>query len=239
MKRFVLFAALLLSLAPVSAAPKNYGVIATLQGKMYFDCQVSHIYPDGVTFTHRDGVTKIPFSNLPENLRSEFRYDPKAEAEYQKQQAALRKAEQERAKQQQIAMQEQLMEAQMAEASYLANASRVTQPTAATNGQTPSWVGTPITGPAVGGRAYSGSGYPRFGYPYGYGYYGSGYSPGYYSNGVGYGYPYGGYYYGSGYPSYGYGSYYSTPSVFGSWNVGHGIHLGVGIGSLGFGHHHH
>ncbi len=237
MKRSVLFAALLLSLAPAHAAPKNYGVVATREGKLYFDCQVSHIYPDGVTFTHRDGVTKIPFSNLPENLRTEFRYDPKAEAEYQKQQAAQRKAEQERAKQQQIALQEQLMEAQMAEASYLASASRLTQPTAATNAQTPSWVGTPITGPAVGGRAYSGSGYsgyPRFGYPYG-GYYGGGYYPGYYSSGISYGYPYGGY---SGY-GYGYGSYYSSPSVFGSWNVGHGIHLGVGLGSFGFGHHHH
>lgn len=231
MKRSVLFAALLLSLAPASAAPKNYGVVATREGKMYFDCQVSHIYPDGVTFTHRDGVTKIPFSNLPENLRTEFRYDPKAEAEYQKQQAAQRKAEQERAKQQQIAMQEQLMEAQMAEASYLASASRLSQPTAAANAQTPSWVGTPITGPAAGGRAYSGGyGYSRFGFgnPYG------GYYPGYYSTGIGYGYPsYGGY------SGYGYGSYYSTPSVFGSWNVGHGIHLGVGLGSFGFGHHHH
>lgn len=223
MKRFVLLAALLLSLAPAHAAPKNYGVIATREGKMYFDCQVSHIYPDGVTFTHRDGVTKIPFANLPENLRTEFRYDPKAEAAYQEQQAALRKAEQERAKQQQIAMQEQLMEARMAEASYLASASQITQPTAATNGQTPSWVGTPITGPAVGGRSYSGYGYS------GYGYYGSGYYPGYYSSGIGYGYPYGSYY----------GSGYYGPTFYGQWNVGHGIHVGGGFGSFGFGHHHH
>ena len=96
MKRSVLFIALLLSVAPASAAPKNYGTITTREGKSFYECQVMHIYPDGVTFAHRNGAAKISFADLPENLRSEFRYDPKVEAEYQKEQAALRKAEQER-----------------------------------------------------------------------------------------------------------------------------------------------
>lgn len=259
MKRSVLFIALLLlCVVPASAAPKNYGTITTLEGKSFYECRVMRVYPDGVSFTHRDGAAKIAFKELPANLRSEFRYDPKAEALYQKEQAALRKAEQERRKQQEIVMQEQLMQAQMAEASYLATASQLAnrpapmslaQPgeTLTTVGyQTPSWVGTQITGPAMGGSAYRGSGYSPFGY------YGGGYYPaGGYSSG--YGYPYGGgYSYGSyygGYPSYGgyygsypsYGGYYgggSGLSGFGSWNIGNGIRVGVGLGGLGHHHHH-
>ncbi len=267
MKRSVLFIALLLSVVPLSAAPKNYGTITTLNGKSFYECRVMRVYPDGVSFTHRNGAAKIAFKELPANLRSEFRYNPKVEAAYQKEQAALRKAEQERKKQQEIVMQEQLMQAQMAEASYLAAASRVAnrpapmslaQPgeTLTTVGyQTPSWVGTQITGPAVGGSAYRGSGYspygygggyyPASGYSSGYGYPYGGYSSGGYSNYGGYpyyggssygSYPYyGGYSYGS-YPSYG-GYYGGGSGISGSWNIGHGIHIGVGLGS--FGHHHH
>ena len=62
MKRSVLFTALLLSVLPLSAAPKNYGTITTRDGKAYYECQVMHIYPDGVTFAHRDGASKIPLS---------------------------------------------------------------------------------------------------------------------------------------------------------------------------------
>jgi hypothetical protein len=230
MKRSLLLTAMLLCLAPASAAPKNYGSITTREGKTYFDCQVMRIYPDGVSFAHRNGAAKIAFADLPESLRAEFRYDPKVEAEYQKEQAALRKAEEERQRKQEIVMHERLMEARMAEASYLATASKIAAtPSTSAGGQTPSWVGTPITGPAVGGygrRSYS---------SYGYG--GYGYGGGYYS---GYGYPsYGGYSYGS----YPYGGYYGggySPTIFGSWNVGHGIHIGIGGGGgFGFGGHHH
>lgn len=257
MKRSVLLIALLLSVGFVHATPKDYGIISTLDGKAFFDCRIMHVYPDGVSFTHRDGAAKIAFKDLPYNLRNEFHYDAKADAEYQKAQAALRKAEQERQKQQEIVMQERLMAAKMAEASYLAEAKRLAntpapmslaQPGEQVNQTTPGWVGTPITGPAVGGRGYSNGSYSGYGYPYGY--YGSGYGypvgGSYY--GVSYGAPYyGGYSYG-GYPYYGGSSYGSYPyyggsygggyglSGFGQWNVGHGIHIGFGGGS--FGHHH-
>ncbi len=249
MKRSVLFIALLLSVVPAGAAPKNYGTITTREGKSFYECRVMRVYPDGVSFTHREGAAKIAFKDLPANLRSEFRYDPKAEAMYQKEQAALRKAEQERKRLQEIAMQEQLMQAQMAEASYLAAASQLANRPApmslAQPGetlttvayQTPAWVGTQITGPAMGGSAYRGSGYSPFGY------YDGGYYP---TSGYGYGYPYGGYSYG-GHPYYGgysygnypsYGGYYGGGrgfSGFGSWNIGNGIRIGVGLGGFGRG----
>ncbi|MCB1279493.1 hypothetical protein [Prosthecobacter sp.] len=253
MKRSALFIALLLSVIPAVAAPKSYDTITTRDGKSFYECKVMHVYPDGVSFTHRNGAAKIAFKDLPDGLRRELRYDPKAEAAYQKEQAALRKAEKERQKQQEAAMQERLMEAQMAEASYLAAARQIaTTQTAATppmsvalpgekltvaSTQTPSWVGTPITGPAVGGSSYRNGSFSRWSnYPYRYG--GGSYPAGGYYSGYGYGYPYysgysyggypyGGYYYGGGYaPRYG-------SSIIGNWNVGHGIHVGVGIGSFG------
>lgn len=130
--------------------------------------------------------------------------------------------------------------------------------------QSPSWVGSPIGGSAFGGRGYGRSywgGYPAYGgYGYGRGY-GYGYGGGYYP-GAGYGYNYGypsysgsysypsyggGYSYpytssgGFSYPAAGWGSYghgypgYRSPTVYGSWNVGSGVRLGVGLSSFGGG----
>jgi len=132
-------------------------------------------------------------------------------------------------------MEEKLAEAQMAEASYLAAASTVYAAPVAPMAtslpgepvtvayQTPSWVGSPISTSTFGGSGYrrSWSGYYPAGYGYGYGGYPySGYSyPSY--GGYGCGYPYGGY-------GYGHGGY-ARPTVFGSWNVGNGIRVGVGV----------
>lgn len=246
MKRFPVPLSLLVSaavaVAPLaaSAAPpsaQHFDTLVTRSGRTFYDCQIVRVHPDGVAFTHRDGAAKIPFKDLPEKLRRDFKYDPKAEAEYQREQAALRKAQKERQRQREIAMEEQLAEAQMAEASYLASAASVYnaaapmspalpgEPVQSVSYASPSWVGTPITGTAFGSGRYrrSWSGY----YPFGYGY------------GYGYGYPTAGYTY----PAYTYPSYsypyryggYARPTVFGSWNVGHGIHVGVGVTPFGGG----
>lgn len=242
MKRFALFLALLLAVTPAGAASKNYGTITTRSGKSFYDCTIVRVHPDGVSFTHRNGAAKIAFKELPASMQRELRYDPQAAAAYQREQAELRKEEQKRRQLQAAVMDEKLMQAQMAEASYFAALHAAASParpsmslalpgeTLPTVGyQTPSWVGAPITGPAVGGRSYRSSSFSRWSrYPSGYG---GGYYPmGGYSSGFGYGYPYGGYSYG-GYP-YG-GSYGGCAPVFGQWNLGGGFHLGVGVGSYG------
>lgn len=253
MKRFVLFLALLLAAAaPAFAGPQSRGVITTKAGKTFFDCKVTRVYPDGVGFTHREGAAKVAFKDLPESLRSEFRYDPKAAEAYQREQAALREEEKKRARLREVAMEEQLMEAQMAEASYLAAANGTNRtPTlispvmpgessVKTVAQTPSWVGAPITGPVMGGSSYRSGSYSRWrAFPgYGGGGYGGGYYPamgGYYPS-FGYGYPYGGGYYNSGYPYYG-GGYttgaYAGPTIYRQWNVGGGFQIGVGCSPFG------
>lgn len=236
MKRTLLFLSLLLSITPAAAAPKTYGTITTRSGKSFYDCKVVHVYPDGVGFTHQNGAAKIAFKDLPENLRGEFRYDPKAAAAYQREQASLRRDEQKRRKIEEVAMHERLMEAQTAETIYLAAArASYMAPTPHTMSlalpgetlpkvayQTPSWVGAPITGPAIGGRDYRSGSYSRWGNSIGYG---GGYSPYYRTGGYGYGYPYGSYY-GGGYMQ---PSAYMSPTIFRSWNVGGGFQVGVGV----------
>lgn len=238
MKRSALLLALLLAALPALGGPKNYGTITTKAGKSFFECKITRIYPDGVGFTHREGAAKIAFKDLPEKLRQEFRYDPLKEKEYQREQAALREEEKKRARLHEIAMEEKLAEARMAEAGYFAAVASAATATPASPAmslalpgeklpvlgyQTPSWVGTPITGPALGGGAYRrGSSWGS--YPFGY--YGGGYS--YPAYGYGYGYPY----YGYGYAPVG---GYVSPTIYRSWNVGSGFRVGVGITPFGGG----
>lgn len=238
MKRSALLLALLLAALPALGGPKNHGTITTRAGKSFFDCKITRIYPDGVGFTHRDGAAKIAFKDLPEKLRQEFRYDPRKEAEYQREQAARREDEKKRARLHEIAMEEKLAEARMAEAGYFAAVAGAASSVAVKplmspalpgeslpvlSYQTPSWVGTPITGTALGGSAYrrvsSWGGYP-------FGCYGGGYS--YPAYGYGYSYPY-----------HGHGCMpagaYVSPTIYRSWSVGGGFRVGVGITPFGGG----
>jgi hypothetical protein len=176
----------------------------------------------------------VAFKDLPDKLRQELRYDPQAAAAYQREQVARRDEERKRARLHEVMMEEKLMEAQMAEASHLAAASAASRAVpsmsialpgetqAVTAHPTPSWVGVPITGPALGGRSYRSSSYSYWG-----------------------GVPVGGFGYGwVGYPvtncghpfgAYGYGwspGAYVSPTIFRSWNWGGGVRLGVSVGSL-------
>ncbi len=217
MKRSILLAALLLSVIPAGAAPKGYGTITTRYGKSYYECQYMHLYPDGVTFAHRDGAVKIPFAELPESLRSQFHYDPKAEAEYQKQQAVLRIAAQERQKLREIATQE----ANLAQASRLAATS-----SAVASLPMPSRGGGPISSRPVVSLSSSRSrgSYSRLGYS------GSSYYSGGYSSGINIIRPYCGYSYG-GHTSYGgYSGHVYHPTVSGQCNPGHGVLISIGGG---------
>jgi len=233
---------LTLLLATGLAAADANRTITTRAGKVFQNCKVVRVHPDGVSFTHSEGAAKIAFKDLPESLRREFRYDPKKAAEHQRVQAELRKEEAKRAKLREIAMEEKLMQAQMAEASYLAAASAIYRPASNAPGmslalpgealpniavQTPSWIGPPISGSPLGGHDYRrGASYLRS-YPF---WNGGGFLPvgGYY------GPPFGGYNcgYGAGYVPVG---AYVRPTLFRSWNVGSGVRVGVGISPFGTG----
>jgi hypothetical protein len=79
MKAFLILFSLALSV--IQAAPIDQ--ITTLHGKIYRQCEVVRVHPDGVSFTHANGAAKILFTDLPETWRTRFGYDPAKAAAYE------------------------------------------------------------------------------------------------------------------------------------------------------------
>ncbi|HEV2714433.1 MAG TPA: hypothetical protein VGU64_04160 [Terriglobales bacterium] len=50
--------------------------ITTLDGKTYKDAQVTGVEADGVHISFRDGVVKVPFDQLPQELQRQYGYAP-------------------------------------------------------------------------------------------------------------------------------------------------------------------
>ena len=50
--------------------------ITTLDGKTYKDAQVTAVEADGVHISLRDGAVKVPFDQLPQELRRQYGYNP-------------------------------------------------------------------------------------------------------------------------------------------------------------------
>jgi hypothetical protein len=50
--------------------------ITTLDGKTYEDARVTRVEADGVHITFREGIVKVPFNQLPQELRRQYGYDP-------------------------------------------------------------------------------------------------------------------------------------------------------------------
>jgi hypothetical protein len=57
----------------------------TTNGKEYKDAKVSRVEPDGVVISFRGGIVKIPFPDLPAEIRAKYGYDPQAAADFQRQ----------------------------------------------------------------------------------------------------------------------------------------------------------
>lgn len=56
--------------------------IVTLDHHVYKNARITEVEPDGVTITHSVGITKVPYTLLPEGLRKRFHFDPKVAREY-------------------------------------------------------------------------------------------------------------------------------------------------------------
>ena len=70
----------------------NLGTITTIDGKSFYHCQLLKVEPDGITFNHSEGITKVLFPFLTPEMRKRFGYDPEkttaleaAEVRYQDQ----------------------------------------------------------------------------------------------------------------------------------------------------------
>ncbi len=73
---------------PVSEAPPGSNDVATTDGQIYRNVQVWKVEPDGLTFRHDEGLTKVDFPLLPEEWQKKYEYDPELSAAYQRAVAA-------------------------------------------------------------------------------------------------------------------------------------------------------
>ncbi len=75
-RTLLLFIFMLQSLPPLShggiTLPPASISIATTDGKKFTDCKIIRVEPDGIVISHAIGVTKVPFSDLPSNLRQQY-----------------------------------------------------------------------------------------------------------------------------------------------------------------------
>jgi len=56
--------------------------LTTLDGKKYVGVTISRVEPDGIMVTTDDGISKIPFTNLPPEIRAKYGYDPERAATF-------------------------------------------------------------------------------------------------------------------------------------------------------------
>lgn len=79
---------------PGSAAPRVESTddgaadLTTLSGKTYKQAVVFRVEPDGINYMFAGGMVKVPFGDLPEEVRKQFAYDPKKAAAFAAQDAA-------------------------------------------------------------------------------------------------------------------------------------------------------
>lgn len=69
--------------------------LVTAYGQVFRNAEVIQSEPDGLTFRHKGGVTKIAFPALGEELQRQYNYDPIAARAYAREAAARRLAAQE------------------------------------------------------------------------------------------------------------------------------------------------
>jgi hypothetical protein len=64
---------LMLALLASTVVPSD---ITTRDGATYKHAEVTGVDADGLSITHSNGVTKVPFDNLPDALQKQYNYDP-------------------------------------------------------------------------------------------------------------------------------------------------------------------
>ena len=88
--------------AAVKAAAPAAPDLVTRSGKVYKQARVFRVEPDGITYMYVGGMSKIDFTELPDAVRKQYNYDPKAAAAFaQADEAAQAQAQAEGAQQMQ------------------------------------------------------------------------------------------------------------------------------------------
>ena len=56
--------------------------ITTISGQVYKNCKITQVEPDGITVFYAKGIAKISFTNLPDECRTKYGYDPQKAGDY-------------------------------------------------------------------------------------------------------------------------------------------------------------
>ncbi len=83
--------------AIVPDTPPGTNDLVATDGQVFRNVEFLKAEPDGLTFRHAGGVTKLRFPSLPPELREKHGYDPEAARTYQRAQAAEKKRAQQEA----------------------------------------------------------------------------------------------------------------------------------------------
>ncbi len=67
---------------PLPETPPGSNDLVAADGRIFRNAQVWKSEPDGLTFHHDEGLTKLEFPLLPEAWRQKYGYDPEAAAAY-------------------------------------------------------------------------------------------------------------------------------------------------------------
>lgn len=125
-------------------------LLATTSGKVYQNCRIFKIDPDGVLFAHSLGSAKVLYRDMSDTVRQQLGYDQTKAAEY----AADLLTKQKKLKEQQFELRKEAIKAQ-AFAQEMAMRINDMQPVYNTPSYTPplsEWVGTvPTIGWSAGG----------------------------------------------------------------------------------------
>ncbi len=66
----------------ITTEPVDRVDITTLSGVDYTNCKVTRVEPNGITVLYAKGIAKIPFTELPEELRAKYNYNSTNAAAY-------------------------------------------------------------------------------------------------------------------------------------------------------------
>ena len=66
--------------------------IVTLKGTKYQNASVTRVEPDGLMVMHATGIVKVPFTELSEDLRQKYSYNPERAVEHARESAAKQQA---------------------------------------------------------------------------------------------------------------------------------------------------
>lgn len=71
----------------VPDVPSGSNDLMTVDGQVFRNIEIRRVEPDGLTFRHDGGVTKVLFPSLPEEVRQQHGYDSEAARRYQREEA--------------------------------------------------------------------------------------------------------------------------------------------------------